>query len=191
MSVSRRGFLQGLGVGRTSHASAFIAARGHEESVAEAMQQDRQGGGDGDVRATRRHWRPPRRGLGRETLIFSVSRSHPPVSVASLDSLSRVPTPWRHLRYLVKHERMIHHYNEADEALGLTKRRSDPRRVDGGRLWMTSLILSSLVHRSARRDAWMGSSSAPSWALPKMACPWWTSQVIHRTIRFPPGQSSS
>jgi histidinol-phosphate aminotransferase len=45
MSVSRRGFLQGLGVGRTSHASAFIAARGHEESVAEAMQQQgRQGG---------------------------------------------------------------------------------------------------------------------------------------------------
>jgi histidinol-phosphate aminotransferase len=46
MSVSRRGFLQGLGVGRTSHASAFIAARGHEEFVAEAMQQQgRQGGG--------------------------------------------------------------------------------------------------------------------------------------------------
>ena len=41
MSVSRRGFLQGLGVGRTSHASAFIAARGHEEFVAEAMQQGR------------------------------------------------------------------------------------------------------------------------------------------------------
>src|SRR5205809_445738 len=46
MSVSRRGFLQGLGVGRTSHASAFIAARGHEELVADAMQlQGRQGGG--------------------------------------------------------------------------------------------------------------------------------------------------
>ena len=45
MSVSRRGFLQGLGVGRTSHASAFIAARGHEEYVAEAMlQQGRPGG---------------------------------------------------------------------------------------------------------------------------------------------------
>jgi histidinol-phosphate aminotransferase len=44
MSVSRRGFLQGLGVGRTSHASAFIAARGHEEYVAEAMQQGRNGG---------------------------------------------------------------------------------------------------------------------------------------------------
>jgi histidinol-phosphate aminotransferase len=41
MSVSRRGFLQGLGVSRTSHASAFIAARGHEEFVAEAMQQGR------------------------------------------------------------------------------------------------------------------------------------------------------
>jgi histidinol-phosphate aminotransferase len=41
MSVSRRGFLQGLGVGRTSQASAFIAARGHEEYVAEAMQQGR------------------------------------------------------------------------------------------------------------------------------------------------------
>ena len=44
MSVSRRGFLQGLGVGRTSHASAFIAARGHEEYVAEAMLQGRPGG---------------------------------------------------------------------------------------------------------------------------------------------------
>jgi histidinol-phosphate aminotransferase len=44
MSVSRRGFLQGLGVGRTSHAAAFIAARGHEEYVAEAMQQGRNGG---------------------------------------------------------------------------------------------------------------------------------------------------
>jgi len=39
MSVSRRGFLQGLGVDRTSHAAAFIAARGHEEHTAEAMQQ--------------------------------------------------------------------------------------------------------------------------------------------------------
>src|SRR4051795_4052413 len=46
MSVSRRGFLQGLGVGRTSHGAAFIAARGHEEHVAEAIQQQgRQGGG--------------------------------------------------------------------------------------------------------------------------------------------------
>src|SRR5215470_7097726 len=44
MSVSRRGFLQGLGADRT-HAAAFMAARGHEESVAEAMQQGRQGGG--------------------------------------------------------------------------------------------------------------------------------------------------
>jgi histidinol-phosphate aminotransferase len=41
MSVSRRGFLQGLGVGRASHASAFIAARGHEAYVAEAMRQGR------------------------------------------------------------------------------------------------------------------------------------------------------
>src|SRR5881409_3598944 len=45
MSVSRRGFLQGLGMGRSSQASAFIAARGHEEWVAEAQQQGRQGGG--------------------------------------------------------------------------------------------------------------------------------------------------
>src|SRR5258706_4430757 len=45
MSVSRRGFLQGLGVGRSSHAAAFMAARGHEELMAEAMlQQGRQGG---------------------------------------------------------------------------------------------------------------------------------------------------
>ena len=49
MSVSRRGFLQGLGVGRSTHAAAFMAARGHEELMAEAMlQQGRQGG-----RATR------------------------------------------------------------------------------------------------------------------------------------------
>jgi len=38
MSVSRRDFLQGLGVDRTSHASAFIAARGHEAWLAEAQQ---------------------------------------------------------------------------------------------------------------------------------------------------------
>ena len=44
MSVSRRGFLQGLGTGRPSHAAEFMAARGHEEFVAEAMQQGRQGG---------------------------------------------------------------------------------------------------------------------------------------------------
>ena len=44
MSVSRRGFLQGLGKGRPSHAAEFMAARGHEELVAEAMQQGRQGG---------------------------------------------------------------------------------------------------------------------------------------------------
>jgi len=44
MSVSRRGFLQGSRVDRT-HAAAFMAARGHEEFVAEAMmQQGRQGG---------------------------------------------------------------------------------------------------------------------------------------------------
>jgi histidinol-phosphate aminotransferase len=44
MSVSRRGFLQGLGMGRTSHAATFMAARGHEEFVAEAIeQQGRQG----------------------------------------------------------------------------------------------------------------------------------------------------
>src|SRR5437762_8308094 len=44
MSVSRRGFLQGVGVGRTSHAAAFLAARGHEELMAEAQQSGRQGG---------------------------------------------------------------------------------------------------------------------------------------------------
>jgi histidinol-phosphate aminotransferase len=43
MSVSRRGFLQGLGVGRTSSASDFIAARGHEEWVAEAQQGGQRG----------------------------------------------------------------------------------------------------------------------------------------------------
>ena len=39
MSVSRRGFLQGLGVGRSQSAAEFMAARGHEEYVAEALQQ--------------------------------------------------------------------------------------------------------------------------------------------------------
>ncbi len=39
MSVSRRGFLQGLRVGRTAEAAgAFMAARGHEEHVAELLQ---------------------------------------------------------------------------------------------------------------------------------------------------------
>ena len=42
MSVSRRGFLQGLSFGRASHAAEFMAARGHEEYVAELQQ--RQGG---------------------------------------------------------------------------------------------------------------------------------------------------
>lgn len=39
MSVSRRGFLQGLGVGRNRSAADFMAARGHEDYVAELMQQ--------------------------------------------------------------------------------------------------------------------------------------------------------
>ena len=43
MSVSRRGFLQGLKAGRSTHAAEFMAARGHEEHVA-LMQQGRQGG---------------------------------------------------------------------------------------------------------------------------------------------------
>src|SRR3569832_672284 len=38
MSVTRRGFLQGLGSGRNHSAAEFMAARGHEEYVAEAMQ---------------------------------------------------------------------------------------------------------------------------------------------------------
>src|SRR5438034_807268 len=48
MSVSRRGFLQGLGSGRTAKAAAFMAGRGHEEYVAELMQQ----GGRPERRAT-------------------------------------------------------------------------------------------------------------------------------------------
>ena len=44
MSVSRRGFLQGLRVGQHAHAAAFMAARGHEELMAEAQQAGRQGG---------------------------------------------------------------------------------------------------------------------------------------------------
>lgn len=39
MSVSRRGFLQGLRSERNAHAAEFMAARGHEEFAAEAMQQ--------------------------------------------------------------------------------------------------------------------------------------------------------
>src|SRR5436190_7858802 len=39
MSVSRRGFLQGLSFGRASHAAEFMAARGHEEHVAELQQR--------------------------------------------------------------------------------------------------------------------------------------------------------
>src|SRR5438874_6666715 len=45
MSVSRRGFLQGLRSERNAHAAAFMAARGHEEWVAEAMQQQGRPGG--------------------------------------------------------------------------------------------------------------------------------------------------
>src|SRR5919201_6126462 len=44
MSVSRRGFLQGLRIGNASHAREWMAARGHEELVAEFMQQGRQPG---------------------------------------------------------------------------------------------------------------------------------------------------
>src|SRR6266850_4686335 len=43
MSVSRRGFLQGLRSGTASHAREWLAARGHEDFVAE-LQQGRQGG---------------------------------------------------------------------------------------------------------------------------------------------------
>jgi histidinol-phosphate aminotransferase len=38
MSVTRRGFLQGLGSGRNHSAAEFMAARGHEAYVAEALQ---------------------------------------------------------------------------------------------------------------------------------------------------------
>src|SRR5438094_7977357 len=44
MSVSRRGFLQGLRVGNASEASQWVWARGREEFVAELMQQGRQPG---------------------------------------------------------------------------------------------------------------------------------------------------
>src|SRR5262245_44199138 len=47
MSVSRRGFLQGLRLGQHAHAAAFMAARGHEELMAEAQQAGRQGGARG------------------------------------------------------------------------------------------------------------------------------------------------
>src|ERR1051325_12137012 len=43
MSVSRRGFLQGLRFGNVDHAREWLAARGHEEFVAE-LQQRRDGG---------------------------------------------------------------------------------------------------------------------------------------------------
>src|SRR5215510_9379739 len=44
MSVSRRGFLQGLRSGNVDHAREWLAARGHEEFLAE-LQQRRDGGG--------------------------------------------------------------------------------------------------------------------------------------------------
>jgi histidinol-phosphate aminotransferase len=44
MSVSRRGFLQGLRSGNVDHARQWLAARGHEEYMAELMQQNRNGG---------------------------------------------------------------------------------------------------------------------------------------------------
>src|SRR5919202_2036513 len=47
MSVSRRGFLQGFGLGRDVHASSLMAARGHEEYVAELMQQGARQGSRG------------------------------------------------------------------------------------------------------------------------------------------------
>jgi len=47
MSVSRRGFLQGLRLGEHAHAATFMAARGHEELMAEAQQTGRQGGARG------------------------------------------------------------------------------------------------------------------------------------------------
>jgi histidinol-phosphate aminotransferase len=45
MSVSRRGFLQGLRSGNVDHARAWLAGRGHEELMAEAFMQNRPGGG--------------------------------------------------------------------------------------------------------------------------------------------------
>src|SRR6516165_6101124 len=46
MSVSRRGFFQGLRSGNVDHAREWLAGRGHEELMADAyMQQNRPGGG--------------------------------------------------------------------------------------------------------------------------------------------------
>jgi histidinol-phosphate aminotransferase len=47
MSVSRRGFLQGLRLSRSTLGSEFLAARGHEEYVAERMQKGGRQGGRG------------------------------------------------------------------------------------------------------------------------------------------------
>src|SRR6516225_7855736 len=44
MSVSRRGFLQGVRSGNVDHAREWLTARGHEEYVAELMEQNRNGG---------------------------------------------------------------------------------------------------------------------------------------------------
>src|ERR1700681_4308008 len=44
MSVSRRGFLQGLRLEKNAHAASFLAARGHEEEMAAAQQSGRPGG---------------------------------------------------------------------------------------------------------------------------------------------------
>src|SRR5262249_38991198 len=76
MSVSRRGFLQGLGMGRVSHAAAFMAARGHEEMMAEAMQQGRQGG-----RVMRPNLPP-----GGEALRLSSNENPPRPGKAAIDA---------------------------------------------------------------------------------------------------------
>src|SRR6266581_3330847 len=44
MSVSRRGFLRGLGSSRTAGAAAFMAGQGHEDYVAELLKQGGQSG---------------------------------------------------------------------------------------------------------------------------------------------------
>jgi histidinol-phosphate/aromatic aminotransferase/cobyric acid decarboxylase-like protein len=47
MSVSRRGFLQGLRLGQHAHAAAFMAAEATKRLMAEAQQAGRQGGARG------------------------------------------------------------------------------------------------------------------------------------------------
>jgi histidinol-phosphate aminotransferase len=76
MSVSRRGFLQGVSLGRASHAGEFMAARGHEAYVAELLEQ----GG-------RYPSRPARPAPGVETIRISSNENPLGPGKAAIDAI--------------------------------------------------------------------------------------------------------